>query len=262
MIIDAHCHAALDGHPRHDRARLQAHLARASAAGIGRTVVFPVFVRDYRAANVRLADLVRRHPRELIGFAGVHARRDAGRLRDLVDHATDLGLRGLKVHGLEAPLDDRVCDIAARHGLPIVVDVVRRPEVVERLAPRHPTVRFVVAHLGGFVDDAQVFRRTVALAVREPNVFADLSAVRYWAELEHAARTVPEKLLFGSDGPFLHPGVELAKVRALALPAAMERRVLGETALALLEDPCFGAADRRAASMGPGLRDRSDRRSS
>ena len=35
------------------------------------------------------------------------------------------------------------------------------------------------------------------------------------------------KILFGSDGPWLHPGVELAKVRALGLPPQDEQLVLG-----------------------------------
>ena len=42
-------------------------------------------------------------------------------------------------------------------------------------------------------------------------------------------------MLFGSDGPWLHPGVELAKVRLLGLGAADERRVLGANALRLID---------------------------
>jgi hypothetical protein len=38
-------------------------------------------------------------------------------------------------------------------------------------------------------------------------------------------RAGPEKLIFGSDGSFLHPGLELAKVRALGLTPAAERMV-------------------------------------
>ena len=41
-------------------------------------------------------------------------------------------------------------------------------------------------------------------------------------------------MLFGSDGPWLHPGVELAKVRALGLPEAQQRLVLGGNLLRLV----------------------------
>ena len=42
------------------------------------------------------------------------------------------------------------------------------------------------------------------------------------------------KILFGSDGPWLHPGVELAKVRALGFPPTEERKVLAGNILRLM----------------------------
>jgi predicted TIM-barrel fold metal-dependent hydrolase len=51
----------------------------------------------------------------------------------------------------------------------------------------------------------------------------------------HAVRRAgPHKLLFGSDGPQLHPGVELHKVRMLRLPPDAERLVMGGNLLRLL----------------------------
>ena len=47
-------------------------------------------------------------------------------------------------------------------------------------------------------------------------------------------RAGADKFLFGSDGPWLHPGVELAKVRALRLPANEEALVLGGNFLRLI----------------------------
>lgn len=63
---------------------------------------------------------------------------------------------------------------------------------------------------------------------RYPNIFTDTSGVRRFDLLEEGlARAGPEKLLFGSDGPWLHPGVELFKVRALGLAPAAEELILG-----------------------------------
>ncbi len=45
---------------------------------------------------------------------------------------------------------------------------------------------------------------------RYPNVYADTSGVRYGNLLVQAVkRAGPHKLLFGSDGPLLHPALEL-----------------------------------------------------
>jgi len=41
-------------------------------------------------------------------------------------------------------------------------------------------------------------------------------------------------VLFGSDGPWLHPGLELAKIRALGLPPADEELVVGANMFRLI----------------------------
>jgi predicted TIM-barrel fold metal-dependent hydrolase len=66
-------------------------------------------------------------------------------------------------------------------------------------------------------------------------VFADTSGVRRFDLLEQAVqRAGPSKFLFGSDGPWLHPAVELAKVKLLNLSLADENLILGENFLRLV----------------------------
>ncbi|MFN3420847.1 MAG: amidohydrolase family protein [Armatimonadota bacterium] len=43
-----------------------------------------------------------------------------------------------------------------------------------------------------------------------------------------------KKILFGSDGPLLHPGLELQKIRLLKLPPEDEGLILGGNAQRLL----------------------------
>ena len=239
MIIDCHCHAGKgDGFrgPWDTEARIEPYLARARAAGIDRTVVFPVFNSDYAAANARLAAIVRRHAPRLIGFAAVNPARDARRIGVMVGRAVeDYGFRGLKVHGLDSYPGRELCETARRYRIPVLVDVVRRTAAVEMLASQYPDVNFIIPHLGGFADDWMVHLQVVDQLVRYPNVHADTSGVRYFDALVQAVRRAgPGKLLFGSDGPQLHPGVELHKVRMLRLPADAERLVMGGNLLRLL----------------------------
>ena len=64
--------------------------------------------------------------------------------------------------------------------------------------------------------------------VRFPNVFADTAGVRRFDYIVQAVRRAgPHKILFGSDGPWLHPEVELHKIRMLKLSPSDERLVLG-----------------------------------
>ena len=71
--------------------------------------------------------------------------------------------------------------------------------------------------------------------VRYPNIYTDTAGVRRFDILEQAvARAGPAKVLFGSDGPWLHPGVELAKIYALDLNEAGRGLILSGNFLRLI----------------------------
>jgi uncharacterized protein len=239
MIVDGHCHAGRGDRltaPWNTDAPLGAYLRRARAAGIARTVVFPPFHGDYATANAELARIVHRKPARLIGFAAVHPGRDAGRVHELVGRAIHRwGFRGVKVHRLDAPATREVCDAARAFGVPLLYDVAGRAELLDMVAPQFPDVTFIVPHLGSFADDWRAHQRLIDQLMRLPNVVADTSGVRRFDYLLQAARRAgAAKLLFGSDGPWLHPALELQKVRLLGLPPAQEALVLGGNLLRIL----------------------------
>ena len=136
-----------------------------------------------------------------------------------------------------------MCEAARVFRLPLLVDVVGQAAVIEMLAAQYPDVSFIIPHLGSFRDDWRAHQVVIDQLARHRNVHADTSGVRRFDYLVEAIkRAGAHKILFGSDGPWLHPGVELAKVRALRLPLAEERLVLGGNLLRLL------------ARVGPGPR--------
>lgn len=256
MIVDAHCHAGLGDRltsPASTAAPLGAYLRRARAAGIARTIVLPAFHTDYAVANAALARLVARSGSRLIGFAMVHPVRDAGEIGRMVRRAVgEWGFRGIKVHGHDAFPTREVCQVARELRVPVLVDVYGRPEMVDLFAPAYPDVPFIIPHLGSFADDWRVYQRVVDQLVRHPNVYADTSGVRQFDYLLQAVhRAGPGKLIFGSDGPWLHPGVELHKIRLLGLDPAGERAVLGENILRLLANRT--PSPRTAEPCDPGL---------
>jgi len=254
MIIDFHCHAGRGDKlmaPWNTRAPIETYLRRARAAGIDKTVVLAPLHGNYQRANRELAGTIARYPRRLIGFAFVHAARDAGRIFSMVRHAvTRWAFRGIKVHGFECMPTREVCETARAFRLPVLVDVISRAEVVDMFAPEYPDVNFVVAHLGSFTDSWKAHQQVVDQLARHPNVYADTSGVRQFDYLVKAIEVAgPGKLLFGSDGPWLHPGLELHKIRLLGLPPESEALVLGGNALRLLRTVRLG---RRAESQKRG----------
>jgi predicted TIM-barrel fold metal-dependent hydrolase len=238
-VIDCHCHAGegdgLTG-PWDTRAHLERYLVRARRAGIGRTVLFAAFHSDYAAANRNVARIVHSAPRRFIGFAFVHAVRDRGRIGCMVAEAvTRLGFAGIKVHRHDARLSREVCQAARKWRLPVLYDPMGEIPAVELAASEYPDVPFIIPHLSSFADDWRAQREFIDVMVRHPNVFTDTSGVRRFDLLEEAlSRAGARKILFGSDGPWLHPGLELAKVLALPLTKEQRRLVLGDNLLRLL----------------------------
>ncbi len=248
MIVDCHCHAGpgdgLSG-PWDSDAHLRDYLRAARRAGIDRTVIFPVFHSDYAHANRCVGRIVARHPNRFYGFAFVHAHRDRGRIGQLIAEAvTEYGFRGIKLHRHDAPITGEVCEVARAWGLPILYDVMGEVAHVELLARQYPEVPFIIPHLGSFADDWRAQLALIDQLVRHPNVFTDTSGVRRFDLLSQAVRRAgPAKILFGSDGPWLNPALELHKVRLLDLPAAATARITGGNLLELIAP----AARRRRA---------------
>jgi len=239
MNIDCHCHAGEgDGFtgPWDTSAPLDAYLRRARRAGITHTVVFSAFHSDYAAANRRVAEIVAAQPERLLGFAFLNPRADQGRVRALVATAVErYGFCGIKVHQHDGRITREICETARHFALPILYDVMGETTAIDLVAREYPDVRFIIPHLGSFSDDYRAQVAVIDLLVRMPNVHADTSGVRRFDLLEQAvARAGARKILFGSDGPWLHPGVELAKIHALALSPDDARQVLAGNLLRLI----------------------------
>jgi uncharacterized protein len=239
MIIDCHCHAGPgDGFtaPADTRAGLERYLRWAAQAGIARTVIFAAFHSDYALANREVARLVSARPDRFWGFAFVHASADRGRMGALVRTAVEeYGFRGIKVHRHDARITREVCETARAFTLPVLYDPMGEVHSVELLAPEYPDLAFIIPHLSSFAGDWAAQHAFIDTLARHANVYTDTSGVRNFDLLVEAVRRAGAgKVLFGSDGPWLHPALELTKVKLLGLPPDQERQVLGGNLLRIL----------------------------
>ena len=259
MIIDSHCHAGkgdgLTG-PWDTAAPLDKYLVRAARAGITRTVLFAAFHSDYAVANREVARIVSSHPDRFFGFAFVNAVNDRGRVQRLVRQAVEeFGFVGIKLHRYDAPINRQICEVARAFSLPVLYDVMGAVSVCELLAEEYPDVNFIIPHLGSFADDWRAQIALIDHLVRHSNIYTDTAGVRRFDILVQAVqRAGARKILFGSDGPWLHPGVELAKVRALGLSKSDEALVLGGNFLRLIESagrPGHAGYEHRLAYSAP-----------
>ena len=149
---------------------------------------------------------------------------------------TRWGFRGLKVHGHDAMPTREVCEAAKAFSIPVLLDIAGQAYIADLVAQQYPDVDFIIPHLGSFGDDWRVHQQVIDQMVRLPNVYGDTSGVRRFDYVVQAVkRAGPRKVVFGSDGPWLHPGLELEKIRLLGLPRAQEALILGGNILRMLQ---------------------------
>jgi predicted TIM-barrel fold metal-dependent hydrolase len=242
MIIDSHAHMGkgyyLDD-PIQSFIPPERVLKMAREAGVDKTVVFPVNYAEYSGAMQEIFEAVQKYPDELIGYARVNP--DNDNAIEVLNNAIErFHFKGLKLH----PGNDkfkvnsrrtRACIERAReYGIHVLFDPVVQLEDIFALTREYRTVNFIIAHMGGFYD-WKTQQKCIALAESSPNVYLDTPFAFVQAMLKDAGKRIPERLLFGTDSPAIHPAVEMEKIRSLKLGKAVEDNILGGNIARLLK---------------------------
>ena len=245
--------ATLDPDQDHDRGRAVApdRLERElHQAGVVRAVVAPRGRRSealaeaggYLAANNAVARLCADRP--FVPFARLAGAREVGapgsRLRNLAArrkpwHASPEDVEryayGDRFEGFvldpaaDGLPDESVLAALADVGHPVRVHATPSfpPRAVERTLLEHefPTI---LAGFGGYPLDRDRMADAVDLLDAHDELHLDTAAVRFRDVLERALREHPDRVLFGSDAPAVHPSVGVMELLTLSIPEDAMRR--------------------------------------
>ena len=240
MIIDIHAHIGDSDNPAASMLQkgCTAELAikLADQAGIDVTVVFPTQYLDYMDGNRVIAEAVGRYPDRLIGFARADVKHDNA-VASFKHGVEELGLRGLKMvprgEDFANPALFELMDLCAEYDVPtIMCSATVTAELIE-LAGKFPRTRFIMGHMGAYIacyDHLQF----IQAAEEKSNVWLEPSTVLTQVTLKEAGAKVPDRLVFGSDGPALNPKAELEKIRAMAFSEETLQKVLCDNAKEVL----------------------------
>jgi len=169
--------------------------------------------------NEELARISARSGDRLIPFAGVDPNAGAEALKELKLAVARFGAKGLKIHSSansvypnEAKMFP-IYDLCEEKGLPILFHTgttglgdceikYSKPEFLDEVCQRFPKLKLVMAHFGWPWTDV-----AVAIALRNPNVFVDVSGWRPkyipQALLPYLNGILSDRFLFGTDYPML-----------------------------------------------------------
>ncbi len=233
-------------------------------AGVVRALVFPGARDDtYLKANNAVARVSVERP--FVALARINGPRDPGqgagsRLRNLAasraDHHTspedieqyayDDRFAGFKLHPpVDGLPDEEVLAKLAEVGLPVLTHGGRDfpPEAIAEtlLAYDMPVV---VSHFGGYPLDVEMMERTIDLLDDHEDCYLDTSVVHHRDPIERAVMEHPDRVLFGSGTPALHPNVAIMEVLTLDVPEDAMRRIFSKNAARVVDElaPASGSS--------------------
>jgi len=225
-------------------------------AGIVRAVVFP---QARPVSYLRANNAVARHSvdRPFVPFARLNGPRDprgtpAAKLRNLTatrgeEHVTPADVEqyaygdrfyGFRLDPVRDGLpDEAVLDMLEETGLPVLAHVGDgySPAAMEATLLRRE-VPVIAAHFGGYPLDREMMGETVDLLDDYERCYVDTSAVRYRDVLERGLREHPDRVLFGSGAPDVHPNVGIMELLTLDVPEDAMRRAFSKNAERLFGD--------------------------
>jgi len=214
-------------------------------AGVVRSVVYPGF-RDgaYLKANNAVARMTVGRP--MVAFARVNGARDAGKgpgsmLRniassrgdehvspgDIEQYAYDDRFCGFKLHPPKDGLpDEAVLEELADVSLPVLVhggtDYPPSTVAEQLLEYDFPVI---LSHFGAHPLQRDLMTASVDLLDSHDDLYLDTSVVRYRDQLERAIMGHPDRVLFGSGAPHVHPNVAVMEILTLDVPEDAMKKV-------------------------------------
>ncbi|HJN17055.1 MAG TPA: amidohydrolase family protein, partial [Armatimonadota bacterium] len=108
------------------------------------------------------------------------------------------------------------------------------PGLVQLLASQHPETKLIIAHLGASSGETLI-DRTINIAATHENLYLDTAYNHVpWKIADAIRRCGAHKVVWGSDGPLIHPAIELKKIEVLGLPSEVFRAVTRDNILRLI----------------------------
>lgn len=229
-------------------------IASMDQAGISRSVVCNIATNARQMQKVNdFAISCTQNPR-LIPLGSLHPDATAENMDTELDRLAAAGLAGIKIHPdyvhieIDHPAFDPILARCEARGMlvithagfdPVEPDHIHcTPDMVLRVLERHPALKLVVAHTGGFDCEFEVLEKLCGTRVY---LDTSLAAVRraksaVWGQAcgDILRAHDPARILFATDTPWSDPAAEIAFVRSAGLSETDTEAVLHGNAERLL----------------------------
>ena len=237
LIIDFHTHLGRSKDGAEQKLTDMLHGMRRFK--VNRSVVFPIDEKDpgpsYARLNRRIANCTKQF-KNLIGCARLNPNEPAAAFQEIA-RARSSGFRAVKLHprsdafsmDTAKPLFPEI----SKNGFAVVLhtdhEIRCHPQEWTRIFKAYPKISFVLAHSG-----KDLFREAIEVANECPNVYLDTSTLSYYRTGMILKQAGAKKVVFASDIPYSHLGLEIKKFEFL-IPRSKQKLVFGENAKRILK---------------------------
>jgi Predicted metal-dependent hydrolase of the TIM-barrel fold len=243
QIIDCHCHMGFWHRFHIPENTAEGMLQNMDSLGIAiscvahHSSIFP----NYRFGNDEVIKALEKYPKRFIGYATLNPHYPED-MKNEIDRCFSFpGIRGIKLHPdcHGCTIDYRnyhiAYEVANEKGCPVLIHVWGQDQVaiMGKLAGQYPKAKFIMGHAGGGI---RAMEDAIEVVVRHDNVFADLALSRtYEGNVEWLAREMgADKVLFGTDHPFLDPRPTLGRVALAEISDEDKSKIFGRNMARLL----------------------------
>jgi predicted TIM-barrel fold metal-dependent hydrolase len=235
MVIDVHTHL-MDS--------VESLLDTAQKFGITKIFLMPykaIYRTEVMLDNLQVINAYKKYPDKIVPFVTVDPWMKEEGVKQLKELIL-LGAKGLKLHPLtqglpaHSELYHPLIEIAEKYRIIVQFHtgspIYSQPLQVLELALTYTKTKFILAHMGLGMLWLDAIRATK----RADNIYLDTAGQRFIPVIKYAIKELSsERILFGSDAPFLSLEVELRKILRLLLPEKDLENILYNNALKLLK---------------------------
>jgi predicted TIM-barrel fold metal-dependent hydrolase len=193
---------------------------------------------DYRLGNDYTIDAVRRFPKRFYGYITLNPHYPDDMRREVSRCLKVPGMIGMKLHPDTHSYDllgenyTRAISLAEEHSLVVLShtwegSAFSAPAKLKKRAEEFPKVKFMCGHSGGGPES---LRDSYKLLEGNDNLYLDLTGTNTntLGIIEHLVEKAPlERLLYGSDFPFIGLPCQIGKILFAEIPDEAKRKILG-----------------------------------
>lgn len=244
-IIDCHCHLgryfnfSVPGHSPEDM------ITSMNNTNVSMACISPhmALASDIKIGNQFMMDTVLAYPDRFIGFFTYNPHFPELMETELPVYFKHPQIRGIKIHQglhkttIKNPDYRPIYNFANKYRLPIMIHTWSMETIknIEDISAEYPEAIFIMGHFGAVPDSMKYAAKVIK---SRKNVYGDTTvSTMFEKNVEWLVEIAGEdKVLYGTDMPFIDPRVCLGRVINSDLNNSIKEKILGVTMMQILEN--------------------------